>query len=81
VGRVVAGQEHDAETAAHFAKARLILLLVSADYLNAKWAEMKKALARHEAGETRVIRSSSRLVIGSSLRFPSCRHSPAAGSQ
>jgi hypothetical protein len=56
-GRIGAGEEQDPETAAHFDAARIILLLVSADYLASDpyCREMEPALARHKAGTVRVI--------------------------
>src|SRR3989442_486812 len=42
----------------HINKAQIILLLVSPDFMNSDYCyglEMKRALERHEAGETRVI--------------------------
>lgn len=52
------GRERREATAARLREARVVLLLVSADFLSTDaWlsAEMREAIARHEAGECRVI--------------------------
>lgn len=56
-GRVVGGEETEREAASRLARARLILLFVSADYLacDVCHAEVERALARHAAGEVQVI--------------------------
>ncbi|WP_437723130.1 toll/interleukin-1 receptor domain-containing protein [Sorangium sp. So ce861] len=56
-GRVGPGEEWTAATTAQLGAARVILLLVSADYLatDPHWREMERALARHAAGEARVV--------------------------
>jgi serine/threonine protein kinase len=53
-----AGANIEAEIAANFDKAELILLLISANFLASDYCygkEMKRALERHEAGEARVV--------------------------
>jgi hypothetical protein len=51
------GQEWDREIKRNLEEADIILLLVSADFMvsDYAWSEMERALARHEAGEARVI--------------------------
>ncbi|MCC6553709.1 MAG: toll/interleukin-1 receptor domain-containing protein [Polyangiaceae bacterium] len=50
-----AGQASDSVAAARLAGARVVLLLVSADYIDAQRAEMEAAIARHRSGAARVI--------------------------
>lgn len=55
---ITPGTEWAGQLDAHLNSARVILLLVSADFLASDYCydiEMKRALARHEAGEARVI--------------------------
>jgi TIR domain len=56
-GHVAAGAERVRETSAQLARARVALLLISADYLASETcrAEAAQALVQHTAGETRVI--------------------------
>jgi internalin A len=56
--RITAGEEWKGQIDANLKQANLILLLVSADFIASDYCydiEMKRALARHEAGEARVI--------------------------
>jgi TIR domain len=56
--QVVAGADSGAEIDAHLNAARIILLLVSPDFLASDYCwgvEVKRALERHQAGEARVI--------------------------
>lgn len=56
--RVLAGREWERDIDEHLNTARIILLLVSADFLASDYCygiEMKRALERHEAGEAIVI--------------------------
>src|SRR6266704_5328694 len=56
--RVLAGREWERDIDQHLNTARIILLLVSADFLASDYCygiEMKRALERHEAGEAIVI--------------------------
>lgn len=55
VGLVGAGHETDVETLAAVARARLIVLLVSAEYLAAHWDEMEQALHRHHQAKAQLI--------------------------
>lgn len=57
-GRVGAGEERDAHIVDQLGTAKVVLLLVSADYLAADpyWDEMERALSRHDAGKACVIR-------------------------
>lgn len=56
-GKVAPGEAWELVISAHIDLARLVLLLVSADYLadDPYWREMERALERHRAGEARVI--------------------------
>lgn len=56
--RIQAGQEFAGEIDAHIESAQIILLLVSADFLNSNYCydvEMARALERHDAGKATVI--------------------------
>jgi tetratricopeptide (TPR) repeat protein len=56
--QIVAGSEWAGEIDARLEQASLILLLVSADFLASRYCyevEMKRALARHKAGQARVL--------------------------
>ena len=56
--RIGAGREWEGEIDKHLNTADVILLLISADFLASDYCydvEMKRAMERHEAGETRVI--------------------------
>ena len=56
--RIVAGTEFEAEISVHLEQARIILLLVSPDFIASEYSwknEMTRALERHRAGEARVI--------------------------
>ena len=55
---ITAGTEWVGEIDAHLEQARLILLLVSADFLSSDYAydvELRRAMARHASGDARVI--------------------------
>ena len=55
---ITAGREWAGETAAALDRCKVILLLVSADFLASDYCwdvEMQRALARHDAGDARVI--------------------------
>jgi hypothetical protein len=55
---ITAGTEWAGAIDAHFQRAQIILLLVSADFLASDYCydvELQRAMARHEAGEARVI--------------------------
>lgn len=57
-GCIVPGQDWETQILEHVKSARVILLLVSADFLASDYCyreEMSVALARHQAGRTRVI--------------------------
>ena len=56
--RITAGTEWAGAIDAHLQRAQIILLLVSADFLASDYCydvELQRAMARHEAGEARVI--------------------------
>src|SRR5262245_30109477 len=56
--RIGAGQEWAGAIDAHLDSARIILLLISADFLASDYCydiELKQAMARHAGGEARVI--------------------------
>lgn len=55
---ITAGKEFASEIDKHLSSANIILLLVSADFLSSEYCysvEMKKAMARHETGQARII--------------------------
>jgi tetratricopeptide (TPR) repeat protein len=55
---ILAGSDIQSESVEHFDRARLILLLVSPDFLASPYcygSEMKRAMERHQAGDARVI--------------------------
>ncbi|MGK4004724.1 SIR2 family protein [Sorangium sp. So ce1036] len=57
-GEIGAGEERDRALAEHLEAAKVILLLISADFLASDFCydvEMQKAIERHERGEARVI--------------------------
>jgi hypothetical protein len=56
--RITAGTEWEGAIDTHLQRAQIILLLVSADFLASDYCydvELQRAMARHEAGEARVI--------------------------
>jgi hypothetical protein len=56
--RILCGDHVDANIDVHFARADVIPLLVSPDFLNSNYCmdkEVKRAIYRHERGEARVI--------------------------
>ncbi|MDQ3821602.1 MAG: toll/interleukin-1 receptor domain-containing protein, partial [Acidobacteriota bacterium] len=56
--KILPGSNWEDEINEHLNTAQIILLLVSADFLNSDYCyniEMRRALERHEAGEARVI--------------------------
>jgi internalin A len=56
--KILAGKEWDGEIDLHLERARIILLLVSADFLASDYCwdkEVKRAMERHDAGEAVVI--------------------------
>jgi len=56
--RIEAGKEYKKEISEHLEQAKIILLLVSADFLASEYCydiEMGRALQRHDSGEARVI--------------------------
>ena len=56
--KITAGQEWAGEINEHLDTARVILLLISPDFMSSDYCndvELKRAMARHEAGEARVI--------------------------
>ncbi len=57
-GEIGAGREYAKEINKHLSEAQIILLLISQEFIASEYCydiEMQKALARHEAGEARVI--------------------------
>ena len=56
--KIGAGKEWEGEIDEHLNTARIILLLISSDFIASDYCydvEMQRAMERHEAGETRVI--------------------------
>jgi hypothetical protein len=57
-GDIIEGTEWEPQILTHLQNAHIILLLISANFLASKFCystEMKQAIARHDAGEARVI--------------------------
>jgi TIR domain len=57
-GDIIAGTEWETQITDHLNNAQIILLLISDEFLASKFCyhtEMKRALARHDAGEAKVI--------------------------
>ncbi|MFK8186398.1 MAG: GUN4 domain-containing protein [Phormidesmis sp.] len=57
-GEILPGDEWDREIQSELNSAQIILLLVSSDFIGSRYCrevEIKRAMARHEAGEARVI--------------------------
>ena len=82
--KIGAGVEWKDQIDAHLDRARVILLLVSPDFLASDYCydrEMKRALERHEAGLARVIPVILRPPIGIARRSASFRHCPPMGSR
>src|SRR6266852_6087155 len=55
---ISAGKEWDEDIAQHLDSARVILLLISPDFMNSDYSndvEVRRAMERHEAGEARVM--------------------------
>ena len=80
--RIEAGQAFDDEIARHLDKADIILLLVSIDFLASDYCysvEMERAIARHEAGEARVIPIILRHVDWQSAPFGKLKAVPKDG--
>lgn len=64
--RIGAGTEWEGQIDKHLESADIILLLISADFLSSDYCwgvEMKRAMARHDAGEARVIPVMLRAVL------------------
>ena len=79
--RITAGTEWKDAIDENLDRADLILLLVSADFMDSDYCydiEMKRALERHEAGEARVVPIIVRKV---SWRASPLRHAPGAASR
>src|ERR1700722_213584 len=63
--KIMAGDEWEGEIDEHLNSAKVILLLVSVDFLASEYCwgvEVKRAMERHESGEARVIPISLRRV-------------------
>ena len=79
-GDISAGSEWETHIVDHLASARIILLLISADFLASSFCysiEMKQALARHEAHQARVIPIVLRPVDWSGAPFARLQMLPA----
>ena len=77
-----AGKEWDQEIDAHLNTAQIVLLLVSPDFLASDYCydvEVKRAIARHEAGEARVIPVILRPVDWKDAPFGKLQPLPASG--
>jgi len=80
--QIGAGTEWRSAIDAHLQTARIILLLVSADFLASDYCfdvEMQRALARHEAGEARVIPVILRAVDWQGAPFAKLQALPTDG--
>src|ERR1041384_5210693 len=80
--RIGAGEDLDDEISEHLETAQIILLLVSSDFLASEYCygvEMKRALARHEAGEARVIPVILRPCEWKEAPFSRLRATPSDG--
>jgi formylglycine-generating enzyme required for sulfatase activity len=80
--QIPAGSEWAGTIDAHLQTAHIILLLVSADFLASNYCydiEMRQAMARHEAGEARVIPIILRPVDWHSARFGKLQALPKDG--
>jgi hypothetical protein len=80
--QIGAGSEWAGEIDAHLNSAHIILLLVSADFLSSDYCydiEMKRALARHAAGEARVIPVLLRAVEWQGALFSHLQAVPTGG--
>ena len=77
--RILPGREWAGEIDAHLQTAHILLLLVSADFLASDYCydvEVRHAMARHEAGEARVIPIILRAVDWQSAPFGSLQALP-----
>ncbi|HEX6012094.1 MAG TPA: TIR domain-containing protein, partial [Geminicoccaceae bacterium] len=80
--RITAGTEWKGEIDENLERADLILLLVSADFMNSDYCydiELKRALERHEASEARVVPIIVRKVAWYSAPFGKLQALPADG--
>ena len=80
--QIPAGTEWAGEIDAHLQMAHIILLLVSADFLDSDYCydiEVTRAMARHEAGEARVIPIILRAVDWHSAPFGKLQALPKDG--
>src|SRR5712692_7457060 len=79
---ISAGTEWEQQIDSHLNTAQIILLLISASFIASKYCysiEMKRALARHEAGEARVIPIILRPVYWRSMPFGKLQVLPTDG--
>jgi TIR domain len=80
--RISAGSEWKGEIDSHLESAKVILLLISANFMASEYAygiEMKRAMERHEAGEARVIPIVLRDVLWSGAPFSKLQALPTDG--
>ena len=80
--RITAGDEWKGQIDENLERADLILLLVSADFMNSDYCfdiELKRAMERHEAGEARVVPIIVRKVAWHSAPFGKLQSLPADG--
>jgi hypothetical protein len=79
---VLAGSDLQSEIVEHFERARLILLLVSPDFLASSYCfgtEMQRAMERHEAGDARVIPILLRPALWEEAPFSKLKMLPCNG--
>jgi HEAT repeat protein/3',5'-cyclic AMP phosphodiesterase CpdA len=77
--KISAGQERAGEIDRHLNAARIILLLISADFIASDYCydiELQRAIARHDAGEARVIPIILRPVDWQNVPFDKLRATP-----
>ena len=80
--QIIPGTEWEHQIDQHLTTARIILLLISPDFMDSDYCygiEMKRAMERHERGEARVIPIILRPVNWDSLPFADLRVLPSEG--
>jgi hypothetical protein len=81
-GDIMPGTEWESQIMQHLESAQIILLLVSADFINSDFCygiELEDALARHEAGQARVIPIILRPVDWKGAPFAKLQVLPSGG--
>ena len=81
-GDIIPGTEWQSQIIEHLNRAQIILLLVSADYMASDFCysiEMEQAIARHDAGQVRVLPINLRPVDWKGAPFSKLQPLPAGG--